>query len=101
MNAHLSENLSGVKLTQVFNQEEKKLKEFTVRNKRLRREHLIEITMFSVYRPIMFLISMAASLLVIYYMASDIILLPTLTVEDLAVLNTAVVFHGNHAPLCQ
>ncbi len=92
MNAHLSENLSGVKLTQVFNQEEKKLKEFTVRNKRLRREHLIEITMFSVYRPIMFLISMAASLLVIYYMASDIILLPTLTVEDLAVLNTAVVF---------
>lgn len=92
MNAYLSENLSGVKLTQVFNQEEKKLKEFTVRNKRLRREHLIEITMFSVYRPIMFLISMAASLLVIYYMASDIILLPTLTVEDLAALNTAVVF---------
>lgn len=92
MNAYLSENLSGVKLTQVFNQEEKKLKEFTVRNKRLRREHLIEITMFSIYRPIMFLISMAASLLVIYYMASDVILLPALTVEDLAALNTAVVF---------
>ena len=74
MNAYLSENLSGVKLTQVFNQEEKKLSQFTARNKRLRKEHLIELTMFAIYRPLIFLISMAASLLVIYYMAADIIL---------------------------
>ncbi|MDD2575225.1 MAG: ABC transporter ATP-binding protein [Acholeplasmataceae bacterium] len=90
MNAYLSENLSGVKLTQVFNQEEKKLAQFTVRNKRLKREHLIELSMFAIYRPLMFLISMAASLLVIYYMATDIILMPFSTVEEIATLVVAV-----------
>ncbi|MFA6988032.1 MAG: ABC transporter ATP-binding protein, partial [Acholeplasmataceae bacterium] len=90
MNAYLSENLSGVKLTQVFNQEEKKLSQFTVRNKRLRKEHLIELTMFAIYRPLIFLISMAASLLVIYYMAADIILMPFSTVEEIAALVVAV-----------
>lgn len=90
MNAYLSENLSGVKLTQVFNQEEKKLSQFTARNKRLRKEHLIELTMFAIYRPLIFLISMAASLLVIYYMAADIILMPFSTVEEIATLVVAV-----------
>lgn len=90
MNAYLSENLSGVKLTQVFNQEEKKLSQFTVRNKRLRKEHLLELTMFAIYRPLMFLISMAASILVIYYMAADIILMPFSTVEEIAALVVAV-----------
>ncbi len=90
MNAYLSENLSGVKLTQVFNQEEKKLSQFTARNKRLRKEHLIELTMFAIYRPLIFLISMAASLLVIYYMAADIILMPFSTVEEIAALVVAV-----------
>ena len=46
--------------------------------------------MFAIYRPLIFLISMAASLLVIYYMAADIILMPFSTVEEIAALVVAV-----------
>lgn len=73
INAYLQENLSGIKLTQIFNQEVRKKEEFTINNKNLRREHLREMMMFTVYRPLMFLFSMLASLIVIYFMGIEII----------------------------
>ncbi len=73
INAYLQENLSGIKLTQIFNQEVRKKEEFTINNKNLRREHLREMMMFAVYRPLMFLFSMLASLIVIYFLGIEII----------------------------
>lgn len=73
VNAYLQENLSGIKLTQLFNQQERKRAEFKVNNKNLRKEHYKELLMFAIYRPTMFVLSMLASLIVIYYMGIEII----------------------------
>ncbi|MDE7106371.1 MAG: ABC transporter ATP-binding protein, partial [Anaeroplasmataceae bacterium] len=51
MNAFLSENLSGMKITQIFNQEEKKTVEFTNRNTDLKKNSIKEVLIFGVFRP--------------------------------------------------
>ncbi len=73
MNAFLQENLSGMKLTQIFNQEDKKIGEFKTQNKALRKEHLKELTLFAIYRPLMYIISMLAGLIVIYFVGTEVI----------------------------
>lgn len=73
VNAFLQENLSGIKLTQIFNQEEKKRNEFEQTNKRLRNEQFKELLMFAVYRPLMFVLSMLASLIVVYFVGTQIV----------------------------
>ena len=51
LNTFLSENLSGMKIIQVFNQEERKRKEFAEKNWRLRRARYNVILAFACYRP--------------------------------------------------
>ena len=51
MNAFLNENLSGMKITQIFNQEERKFKEFKVKNDEMRRTRYKIILAFGLYRP--------------------------------------------------
>jgi len=67
VNAFLSENLSGMKITQIFNQENKKINEFDRINKKLRKSYISEINIFGIYRPVIFLLAMAATILSIYY----------------------------------
>jgi len=67
MNAFLSENLSGMKVTQVFNQEPKKTGEFEKINKKLQKSYFSEITVFGIYRPTIYFLSMLATLLAIYF----------------------------------
>ena len=51
MNTYLSENLSGMKLTQIFNQEDFKDKEFCEKNENLRKARFNVIVAFGLYRP--------------------------------------------------
>lgn len=51
LNTFLSENLSGMKITQIFNQEERKQKEFDKTNKALYRAKKMVMNVFSFYRP--------------------------------------------------
>lgn len=51
LNTYLSENLSGMKLTQVFNQEETKSEEFEEKNEALRKERFNVTKAFGIYRP--------------------------------------------------
>ncbi|NCA97124.1 MAG: ABC transporter ATP-binding protein [Bacteroidia bacterium] len=67
INAFLSENLSGMKITQVFNQEKKKIDEFTVLNQKLKKSYFKEIYVFSVYRPLIFFLASAATVVTIYF----------------------------------
>lgn len=93
VNAYLQENLSGIKLTQIFNQEEKKLEEFRISNKDLRKQRLREITMFAIYRPTMYLLSMAATMLVVYYMGVHIVsLIQAGATSEEIVLQTSLLF---------
>lgn len=66
VNAFLSENLAGMKITQIFNQEDKKRREFFERSTDLKKSYLREILVFGIYRPTIYLISMAGSVLTLY-----------------------------------
>jgi len=72
VNAFLSENLSGMKITQVFNQEKKKIEEFRAINQKLRKNYYREIYTFGIYRPVIYLLSMLATVLTIYFGVSSI-----------------------------
>lgn len=51
MNTFLSENLAGMKLTQVFNQEKTKDKQFIEKNNNLKKQRINVLKAFGLYRP--------------------------------------------------
>ncbi len=51
LNTFLSENLSGVKITQIFNQEKRKSSEFSQKNSALRKQRYKVVSLFAFYRP--------------------------------------------------
>ncbi|MBQ7995261.1 MAG: ABC transporter ATP-binding protein [Bacilli bacterium] len=51
MNTFLNENLSGMKITQIFNQQKRKEAQFDAKNKRIRDTHYKVVIAFALYRP--------------------------------------------------
>ena len=51
MNAFLNENISGMKITQIFNQEDRKDNEFKELNSKIVKSRKDSIKIFSIYRP--------------------------------------------------
>jgi len=66
INAFLSEHLSGMKLIQIFNREDKKYKEFVDKNKKLNHSHYQRVLAFSLYRPSIYLLYMAAIIIILW-----------------------------------
>ena len=60
LNTFLNENLSGMKIIQIFNQEKRKHKEFSVKNDNLRRVRYKVLIAFGIYRPLISFIYFAA-----------------------------------------
>ena len=52
LNTFLNENLSGMKIIQIFNQENRKHKEFNVKDEQLRKSRYKVLLAFGVYRPL-------------------------------------------------
>ena len=73
MNAFLSENISGMKITQVFNEEDKKYKEFKANNQELRRSYIREIFVFGIFRPSIFVLYIASIGLVLWFGGNEAI----------------------------
>ena len=73
VNAFLSENLSGMKITQAFNQEPKKRQVFYEKSNLLRKSYMKEILVFGTYRPLMYLFSMTGILLILFLGIGDVI----------------------------
>ena len=67
MNAFLSENISGMKITQVFNQEDKKNEEFRNNNDTLKRSLIKEIFAFAIFRPSIYVIYITSVIIVFYF----------------------------------
>lgn len=67
VNAFLAEHLSGMKIIQIFNQEEEKFIEFDNRNSKLKKSYYRQIFVFGLYRPTMYLLYMIALVIVFYY----------------------------------
>ena len=73
MNAFLSENLSGMKIIQVFNQEEKKYQEFVDNNNQLKRSSLKEIFVFGIFRPSVYVLYITSVILVLWFGGNEAI----------------------------
>lgn len=62
INTFLSENLSGIKITQFFNREDKKLGEFRAKNALLGKAKYQQIFVFGVFRPTVYMLYMVSVL---------------------------------------
>ena len=68
INTFLSENLSGIKITQIFNREEYKKAEFAAKNAALESARQKEIMVFSVFRPVVYMLYIS-SVMCLFYLA--------------------------------
>lgn len=66
INTFLSENLSGIKITQIFNREQKKLEEFEEKNNLLKRAKRNQIYVFSIFRPVVYMLYVSSILCLLY-----------------------------------
>ena len=66
INTFLSENLSGIKITQIFNNEGKILGRFRARNDALTRARTGQILVFSVFRPTVYMLYVSSLLCLLY-----------------------------------
>ena len=66
LNTFLSENLSGMKIVQIFNREDRKMEEFTVHTKSLRKAKLGRMVVFGIFRPMVYMLNISATLCLLY-----------------------------------
>ena len=66
INTFLSENLSGMKIIQIFNREEFKKQEFDRKNQALGRSKQSEMFVFSIFRPLVYMLYVSSVLCLLY-----------------------------------
>ena len=67
INTYLSENLSGIKITQIFNREEEKMKDFLNRSKTLQNAKQQQIFVFGIFRPMVYMLYISSVLCLFYF----------------------------------
>ena len=67
LNTFLSENLSGIKITQIFNREEEKMQEFLARSKELRKAKSKRMLVYGFFRPIVYLLHIGCVMSLFYF----------------------------------
>lgn len=67
MNTFLSENLSGMRIIQLFNQEKRKKDEFKIRNDTLRKQRTKIVSLYAIYRPFVSFMNYAAIAVTFYF----------------------------------
>ena len=73
INTYLSENLSGIKITQIFNREEKKAEEFEEKNRALGKAKEKQIFVFGIFRPMVYMLYISSVLALLYLSGSGVI----------------------------
>ena len=66
LNTFLSENLSGIKITQIFNQEDRKMEEFLERSRRLEKAKQGRMLVFGIFRPMVYMLYISTNLCLFY-----------------------------------
>ena len=69
INTFLSENLSGIKITQIFNREERKFDEFEAKNKLLATAKHKQIFVFGIFRPMVYMLYVSSVIGILYLSA--------------------------------
>ncbi len=66
INTYLSENLSGIKITQIFNCEDKKMRDFNEKNDELGTAKRKQIFVFGIFRPVVYMLYICSVLCLLY-----------------------------------
>lgn len=69
INTFLSENLSGMKITQVFNREQCKVEQFDDKNEKLFKAQRSQVLTFSIFRPLVYMLYIS-SVLCLFFVGS-------------------------------
>jgi ATP-binding cassette, subfamily B, multidrug efflux pump len=67
LNTFTQEHITGMKLVQIFNREEEEMKKFTVINKQHRRAHILSIFYYSIFFPVVEILSSFSVALIIWF----------------------------------
>ena len=73
LNTYLSENLSGIKITQIFNQEDRKMEDFLIRSRNLRKAKRNRMYVFGIFRPMVYMLYISSVLCLFYFGAKGYI----------------------------
>ena len=67
INTYLSENLSGIKITQIFNREEQKMQDFLERSDRLKKARFHQMFVFGIFRPMVYMLNISTIICLMYF----------------------------------
>ena len=73
LNTYLSENLSGMKITQIFNQEENKYRDFVGRSAALSKAKFNRMYVFGIFRPMVYMLFVSSQMCLFYFGAKGYI----------------------------
>jgi len=73
INTYLSENLSGMKITQIFNREGRKMEDFAQRSRNLKKAKQNRMYVFGIFRPMVFMLFVSSQLCLFYFAAKGYI----------------------------
>ncbi|MBR5262122.1 MAG: ABC transporter ATP-binding protein [Oscillospiraceae bacterium] len=66
INTYLSENLSGMKITQIFNREDRKMEEFREKSRKLQKAKYNQMFVFGIFRPMVYMLYISSILCLLY-----------------------------------
>ena len=66
INTYLSENLSGIKITQIFNREDQKMADFLVKSEQLKKAKHARLLVFGIFRPMVYMLYISSVLCLFY-----------------------------------
>lgn len=66
VNTYLSENLSGMKITQIFNQEDRKMNDFLEKSLALQKAKRHRMIVFGIFRPMVYMLYISSVLCLLY-----------------------------------
>lgn len=67
INTYLSENLSGIKITQIFNREEQKMQDFLDRSDKLKKARINQMFVFGIFRPMVYMLNISTIMCLMYF----------------------------------
>ena len=67
INTYLSENLSGIKITQSFNREDRKMADFMTRSTELKKAKNARMLVFGIFRPMVYMLYISSVLCLFYF----------------------------------
>ncbi len=93
INTYLSENLSGIKITQIFNREAQKMEDFAQRSDTLKKAKFNRMFVFGIFRPMVYMLFVSSNMCLFYFGAKGYIQ-DTVFLGQAITSYTVVAFYG-------